>query len=148
MRYFLYREQESEGCDYSIACGQVLCGLSATTKEDAIKEVIGLGDGELERIVKEHEANPDHLDDVLHDLPYEAGYLGDGDMSRKNERKMASVILYEVNEETDVLPLLQAKFKEIQDLRDGLRAKATEVAERKAYEKMKTKFEKKEAANV
>lgn len=39
MKFYLYREQEGGGCDYTIGCGAHLAGLDATDAEAARSEV-------------------------------------------------------------------------------------------------------------
>lgn len=129
MKYYLFRRQSGQGCDYTIGCGLSLERLSAKTKEEAIEEVIDLPD-DWQEIEDE---------DELHDILCDTG-LSDADPA--GFRPMSEVTLLEVASETDLLPILRAKLAEVNALKEKRAAQRQEEAERAQYEKLRKKFAK------
>lgn len=128
MRYFLLRRQKGEGCDYTIGCGLSFEEIEADSRKEAIEQVIDLPD-DWENITDE---------DELHDM------LGDTGLSNvePGEFEMEEVVLFEVKEAIDLIPILKKKLFEVENHKSHLRDKEREAAERAQYEKLKKKFEK------
>lgn len=40
MKFYLYRKQLGQGCDYTIGCGEALHELKAQSTEEAVKEAV------------------------------------------------------------------------------------------------------------
>ena len=142
MKYYLYREQRNEGCDYTIGCGVQLKSLRATTREEAMKEIIGLvSPNWKEELVQAAKDCGYSVDDYVHDyVMYDSTYLGDVDPA--GDRVMSDITLLEVNDEIDMMPLLKSKFEELKSFQKELNEQEKEAAERAQYEKLRKKFDK------
>lgn len=130
MKYFLFSKQNSDGCDYSINCGEQLQLLNAKTKEEAIAEIVGVPD-----CWKDFATNEAEFHDFLCDCGVKR-YL------YQDEFKLKKCVLLEVVEETNMFPFLQEKMKEIDDYIADLETKKHVDAERLEYQRLKKKFEK------
>jgi len=124
-KYYLYRKQKGEGCDYTIACGESLSLLSAKSMEEAIDEVINFPD--LSEINDEDELN-DVMCDSMSDVSDNHGY------------DYAEIEILEVTSTKYLQPLIDAANKKVHALKESLSKKKVELAERQQYEKLKKKF--------
>lgn len=143
MKYFLYRRQSGEGCDYTIGCGSKLEQLEAISMAEAIDQVVGLTSENWKDDLVEDANSVDYsVDDYIHDIVmHETTHLGDVDPD--SDRRMEEITLYEVNDEVDMIPLMEAKLAELREFQKELDRQQDERRERAQYEKLKKKFEKK-----
>jgi hypothetical protein len=144
MKYFLYREQSGEGCDYTIGCGSKLEQLEATNMKEAIDEVVGLtSENWKDDLIEaaDQQGFSSCIDDYIHDVVmHDTTHLADVD--HDSDRTMSQITLYEVNDEVDMIPLLEAKLAELRNFQKDLDRQQDERRERAQYEKLKKKFEK------
>jgi len=137
MKYYLYKQQEGQGCDYTIGCGMVLEELEATTKEEAIEEIIGLEDDWKENIVKDAAKKGYSIEDYINDYiicDSALSYVDD------DERSLEECVLLEVADEIDMMPKLTAVFNEIEKFKQEIEQQSSEKEERQQYEKLKKKY--------
>ena len=111
---FILHLDQSGGCDYTIACGQLLTTLKATTKADALAESARIIVGEY---------NPEHN-------CFEDGYRG--------ERQLRTATLYEVasEERLDVITW----YRESENLIKDAKERKKEAKEREEFERLRKKF--------
>ncbi len=141
MKYYLYRRQKNKGCDYTIGCGVQLKSLRATTREEAIKEIVGLTSPNWkEELVQSAKDVGYSVDDYVHDYVMD-DHTHLGDVDPKSEFAMSVVSLLEVNEEINMVPVLKSKLEELKAFQKELNDKEREKSERAQYEKLKAKFE-------
>lgn len=126
-KYFLYKEQEGQGCDYTIGCGSSFEEVEANSLNDAIDQVVDLPD-DWDQVEDE---------DELHDNICESGISM---VKIDNCDRLNTIELYEISKVVDLIPILKAKLAEVDAVLDGNRAKAKEAAERAQFEKLKKKF--------
>ena len=133
MKYYLYRKQSGQGCGYSIGCGETLNSLRGKTKEEAIKEAIGIPDNWKDQIT-DKDGNID--EDELHDYLCDTGlrHLDQG------EFRLDQCLILEINEEIDIFPLLKARQAEVTKILDELRTSNSLEMEKAEYERLKKKF--------
>ncbi len=113
--FIAYVTQASDGCDYSIACGETIWTLKAKTREEAIKELKReiIGDWDEE------------------DLEWEDGSW-DGD-------KLEWVMLFEVVGRGERIEV-EEWYSAARDFREECRADAVDEKERAEFERLKTKY--------
>lgn len=105
-KFLLLRQQSGEGCDYSIECGTQVEFLFASSKEEAISKIMDLHDDW--RVASMDHDNPD---DYLHGLlSYESGLHKINDSYK---RPVKTLLLIEISEKTDLIPIFQEKINEI-----------------------------------
>lgn len=111
-------KQAREGCDYTIACGETLWELEATTRVGAIEEL-------RERILGEW-------------LPEYGEYEG-GCWDEWGEGDLGKVELIEVAKR-ELLPV-ETWYSKAKEAAKQEKVKATQQAERREYERLKGKYE-------
>lgn len=136
---YYYIRRQSAGCDYSIGCGVSIGRISASSKEEAIERIIGLS-AEWEKEYRAAVKNGKDAEDYYSDLIASTGLYT---VSPNKENSIFHAQLLEVVSDTDILPILEAKLLEISSLKDSLLKEEQEKFERKQYEKLKKKFDKK-----
>ncbi len=128
-KYFLYKVQAGEGCDYSIGCGQKLSELESTCMNDAIEEVLDLQYDWRSLSLDELEELVSHGESIW-------------TMDEGQEQALYSCEILEVTDQVNLEPILNAKLQEYNALVNYKRSKGSEEKERELYEKLKKKFDK------
>jgi len=107
--------QKNEGCDYTIACGEAVWRLKASTKTEAIEEL-------RQKVLGEY--LPEYNE-------WEEGYW--------NEDGLAEVTLFEVGNEYKVD--ISQWYKDAEAYVEKMKCEKAKVVEREEYERLKKKFE-------
>lgn len=132
---YLYIRRQENGCDYTIGCGISVQHIKANSKEEAIKKIIDLPDNWKQELKTWIDEDGD-IDGCYHDTICDTG-MGDI-MDRDNPIQNADLI--EVSDETDMMPILEAKLAEAEAFKKELLNAQKEKAELEQYEKLKKKF--------
>jgi hypothetical protein len=119
---YLYIRRQNGGCDYTIGCGISIEEIRAKSLEDAIDKIIDLP--------------KDWKESWDEDMIYGTGLA-------RIDDDIDGAELIEITSSTDIMPILQAKLKEVKAFQEEAEKKVNEDIERKKYEELKKKFEKK-----
>ena len=138
-KFFLLRQQRGGGCDYTIGCGLTFTALRARTKEDAIKEVSGLGDNWKEDIMKGAETTGYSIGTYINDYVICDSGLSDVDVSDRPH--VDQITLFAVDEEMDITPTLKGLLAEVKAFESEFHQHEKEKAERAQYEALKKKYD-------
>lgn len=126
-KYFLYRKQRGQGCDYTIRCGVDVRELHVSSMEEAVESAINLSKEDIEECWDE---------DMLHDMVMGSGLSNLDEMVHP----VSDIRIYEVSSEIDLEPLLRCKEEQVSDQYQRIRQKENESSERQQYEKLKAKY--------
>ena len=138
MKKFIYIRRQTNGCDYTIGCGISATVIMAESKDEAIKKIINVDDTWKEDFKQNFEDGC--LEDFFYDYVAGSGLI---DLHNDNDFKISSAFLYEISDETNMIPVLYSSLKKLTDFKDNLLKQAEEKSERAQYEKLKKKFENK-----
>lgn len=131
--FLLYRKQDG-GCDYTIGCGMSLSVIRASSMEEAIEIVAGTKK-DWKKEALESESYEDYLDEMTH-----ATYLLNASEDPDNDCACSTMILYEMADSRDILPILRAKLAEIDSFQESLDQKVQQEQELKEFERLKKKL--------
>ena len=123
--FIAYVVQKDKGCGYTIACGEALWRLDASTKTEAIEELKRKVLGEYLKVRRDYEEYPDEYDD------WDPGYW--------DETSLGKLILFEVSDE-DKIDISQW-YRDAAAEVEKIKHEEAKVAEREEYERLRKKFE-------
>lgn len=136
-KYFVYKIQKQEGCDYTIGCGISLEELEATSMNEAIEQVIDLPDSWREDFKK---MDKDEWHDYIHDTILDRIRCSSSKDEKEFNREfeLEEINILEVSKVVDLIPLIKSKKEEVH----LFLSKEKKSDEFKEYKRLKKKFEK------